>query len=209
MNFETLRQDKWNEAYERRGNILFYPHEEIVRFINKYVRKRTGISDFSDVMPLSASEWKEFASLDIGCGIGRHIRFLDEFGLNPYGIDLSDGAIEEGKRWMRSLHRPDLADKMTVASVTKLPFEDESFHICVSHSVLDCMPRRTAKKGLDEAFRVLKKNGLMYLQGIKEFIGDKGTICELKIIRAEDAMAGSMEYGCRAHAAVRKNGVSV
>lgn len=239
MNFETLRQDKWNEAYERRGNILFYPHEEIVRFINKYVRKRIGISDFSDVMPLSASEWKEFASLDIGYGIGRHIRFLDEFGLNPYGIDLSDGAIEEGKRWMRSLHRPDLADKMTVASVTKLPFEDESFHICVSHSVLDCMPRRTAKKGLDEAFRVLKKNGLMYLdfymddkkgdyeepvlsgfdegtiksfftvQGIKEFIGDKGTICELKIIRAEDAMAGSMEYGCRAHAAVRKNGVSV
>ena len=67
MNFETLRQDKWNEAYERRGNILFYPHEEIVRFINKYVRKRTGISDFSDVMPLSASEWKEFASLDIVC----------------------------------------------------------------------------------------------------------------------------------------------
>ena len=58
MNFETLRQDKWNEAYERRGNILFYPHEEIVRFINKYVRKRTGISDFSDVLRawISAAE---------------------------------------------------------------------------------------------------------------------------------------------------------
>lgn len=235
MSFETMRQDKWNEAYERRGNILFYPHEEIIRFINKYVRKRTGISDFSDIMPLSASEWKEFASLDIGCGIGRHMKLLDEFGLNPYGMDLSDRAIEEGKRWMRSLGKQDAADRMTVASVTELPYDDEFFNICVSHSVLDCMPRETAEKGLNEAFRVLKKKGLMYLdfymddakgdfeepvlsgfdkgtvksyftvKGINDFIGDKGTICECKIIRASDAAAGDMEYGCRAHVTIQKN----
>ena len=163
MNLNSMRQDMWNEAYGRRGNIVFYPNEEIVRFLNRYVRKRTGISDFMDIMPLEASEWRNFASLDIGCGIGRHIKLLDEFGLNPHGIDLSSEAIAEGRKWMGVLDKQELADRMLVASVTDLPYEDDFFNICVSHSVLDCMPRDTARKGLQEAFRVLKKNGLMYL----------------------------------------------
>ena len=32
MSLKTVGQDMWNEAYERVGNVVFYPHEEIVRF---------------------------------------------------------------------------------------------------------------------------------------------------------------------------------
>lgn len=67
MNLKTVGQDMWNEAYDRGGNIVFYPHEEIVRFLNKYVRKRTGITTFKNIMPLTDDEWKKFASLDLGC----------------------------------------------------------------------------------------------------------------------------------------------
>ncbi len=235
MDLGSMGQDLWNEAYRRRGNFVFYPNEDLVRFINRYVRKRTGISDFMDIMPLEASEWRNFKSLDMGCGIGRHIKLLDEFGLNPYGIDLSSDAIAEGRKWMGLLNKQELADRMLVASVTDLPYEDDFFHLCILYGVLDCMPRDTAGKGLEEAFRVLKKNGLMYLdlymddtkgdmdemalagfdkgtvksyytvQSIKDLVGDKGSICEFQIIRTTDADGNAIEYRNRAHVIVRKN----
>ena len=235
MSLKTVGQDMWNEAYERGGNVVFYPHEEIVRFLNKYVRKRTGIAEFKNIMHLTDDEWREFTSLDLGCGIGRHIKLLDEFGLNPYGVDLSSDAVGLGQKWMHSLGKQELADKMTVGSVTELPYENEFFNICVSHSVLDCMPRDLARIGIKEAFRVLKRNGLMYLDfymdgkkgdcdeqakegfdintiksyftedSIKSFIGDKADIHEFKIIRATDVDGNEIEYGCRAHLILQKN----
>lgn len=235
MSLKTVGQDMWNEAYERGGNILFYPHEEIVRFLNKHVRKRTGFIEFRNIMPLADSEWKNFTSLDLGCGIGRHIKLLDEFSLNPYGIDLSSEAVEQGKEWMCSLGKQELEEKMIIGSVTELPYANEFFNICVSHGVLDCMPRDLAKIGIDEAFRVLKRKGLMYLDfymddtkgdcdeqvkegfdkntiksyftvnSLKEFVGDKADIREFRITRITDADGNDIKYCCRAHLILQKS----
>ena len=232
MDLMKQGQNVWNDAYENRGNILFYPHEEIVRFINKFIRKRTGVAEFKNMMQLSDFEWDNFRSLDLGCGIGRHIKFLDEFGLNPYGIDLSNEAIEEGKLWMYSINKKYLADKMIIGSVTKLPYKDNYFNIVVSHSVLDCMPRNMAQEGVDEALRVLKKDGMMYLdfymdfqkgdmdelvqigfdkgtvksyftiESLKEFIGNKADIIEFKVIHWTDDE--NMEYWRRAHLVIQR-----
>lgn len=164
-------QHQWNLSYKRGGNICFYPHEEIVRFINKYVRKRDGINHYYNIMDLKEKEWNSFASLDVGCGVGRHVRFLEDFGLNPVGIDLSDRAIAMGKEWFSSLGRNDLKEKLMVGSVDELPFEDNSFWICVSHGTLDSMPRETAEKGFKEILRVIKPNGLIYLDLIMDLKG--------------------------------------
>lgn len=153
----------WDAAYNRGGNICFYPDVEIVRFINRFIRKRHGVNEFEDLTPLLSADSAAFASLDLGCGIGRHVKFLDEFGLNPYGIDLSGTAVSMGKEWMLSMNRPDLSEKMYVASVAELPFEDDFFGLCVSSGVLDSMPRRIAVQGLKEVKRVLKRDALMYL----------------------------------------------
>ena len=158
----------WNTSYRKGGNILFYPHEEIIRFVNKYVRKRYSIDKFEDKMQLLISHPETFASLDLGCGIGRHVKYLDECGLNPYGIDLSDKAIGLGKQWMKSVERDDLADRLTVASVTEIPFDDDYFSICVSHGVLDSMPREIAVLGMKEVRRVLRADALMYLDLIMD-----------------------------------------
>ena len=135
---------------------------------------------------------------------------------------------------MRVLGKDSLVDKMIVGSATDLPYEDEFFNICVSHSVLDCMARSLAKKGIKEAFRVLKRRGMMYLdfymddqkgdcdelsqtgfdkgtiksyftvKSIKELIGDLADIREFKIIRATDADGNDIPYGCRAHLIIQK-----
>lgn len=232
MNFKEEGQDKWNKAYSRGGNIVFYPHEEIIRFVNKYIRKRLGVNEFKNIMKLSDNEWNNFTSLDLGCGIGRHIIFLEEFGLNPSGIDLSDKAISEGKHWFNTINKGYLADKITVGSVAELPYDNESFNICISHGVLDSMPRDIAKRGISEVYRVLKKRGIMYLDlimnteignndvevqsgyekgtiqsyftvdSIKEFIGDKVEIIEFKIISRGDE--NGIVHNRRAHLVIQK-----
>ncbi len=158
----------WNASYARGGNVCFYPHEEIIRFVNKFVRKRDGADTFHNIMQLSDDAWERFRSLDLGCGMGRHVKFLDEFHLNPYGIDLSDTAVDYGKQWFRATGHFDLCDRLIVGSVAALPFENDSFHICVSHGVLDSMPRETAEAGLREAMRVLCRGGLMYFDLIMD-----------------------------------------
>ena len=168
MEDKILRQNEWNESYAEGGNVLFYPHEEIIRFINKYVRKRTGFASFKNVMNLSECEWKNFKSLDLGCGCGRHVNFLDEFGLNPYGIDLSNKAIALGKEWFKHIGKNSLVDRLLIGNVENLPYPNEFFNICVSHGVLDSMPRDIAQKGIKESFRCLKGGGMMYLDLIMD-----------------------------------------
>ena len=56
MDLMKQGQNVWNDAYENRGNILFYPHEEIVRFINKFIRKRTGVACNCQILSGTTSE---------------------------------------------------------------------------------------------------------------------------------------------------------
>ena len=125
-----------------------------------------------------------------------------------------------------------MAEKLTVGSVTDLPYEDETFWMCVSHGTLDSMARDIAQAGIKETVRVLKKNGLMYLdlimdvqkadkevvveQGyekgtiqsyfnvdsIKQFLGDELQIIEFKIIAWKDEK--EKEINRRAHIIVKK-----
>lgn len=199
MNEKRL---KWNASYSRGGNICFYPNEEIVRFINKYVRKRDGIAHYNNIMDLTEEEWINFASLDLGCGMGRHVKFLDEFNLNPVGIDLSDTAIEMGKDWFSSLGREDLAEKLMIGNVDDLPYEDESFQLCVSHGTLDSMPREIANKGIKEVLRVLKPKGFIYFDLIMDDkYGDRDVIVstgyEKETIQSYFTIDSIKDFVCR------------
>lgn len=230
MQEKNLRQNEWNNSYMGGGNILFYPHEEIIRFINKYVRKRIGYNSFENVMKLSDKDWRDFKSLDLGCGCGRHVKFLNEFGLNPYGIDLSDTAISLGKEWFMHIGEHDLVEKLIVGNVENLPFENNFFNICVSHGVLDSMPRDIAQNGLKESLRCLKKDGMMYfdlimsssdkdeiqtaglekdtvqsyftVESIKKFISTAAKIIDFKIINWTDSNEHIINK--RAHIIIKK-----
>ena len=46
---ETYKE-KWEESYDRYENFIFYPKEEYVKFLNRFVRKRIGINEFAQVL---------------------------------------------------------------------------------------------------------------------------------------------------------------
>lgn len=94
--------------------------------------------------------------LDVGCGTGRLVKFLNENGFEAYGCDKADQAVEQARR---------LNKKRAVikASATSLPFENHSFDLVISISLIEHLNLNEAEKFLIEADRILKPNGFVFL----------------------------------------------
>lgn len=174
-----LKIIEWDEAYKNGGNICFWPHEEIVRFVSKYIRKRVSYDKFIEIR-------KYEKALDLGCGIGRHMKFLDEMSFQAAGIDLSETAVNMGKAWFKALGKENLMNHIQCGSITNMPYEDHAFDFVVSHGVLDSMEFSIAEAGIKEAARVLKKNGLMYFDVIMDENSNKAH---------EEIVKEPLEYG--------------
>jgi SAM-dependent methyltransferase len=155
----SLQREEWDEAYKKGDNFVFYPHEEIIRFVSKHIRKRRNFDEFKVVFrsPVPAR------ILDVGCGIGRHVKFLDEYQLDAYGIDLSPHAIAEAVRLFELQGLSHLKEKIGVASVDDIDFGDGFFDFVISHGVFDSMHFDIAQAGMKEMHRILKPEGMMYL----------------------------------------------
>lgn len=98
-------------------------------------------------------ELKEnFKVLDVGCGNGELINYLnDVIECQYFGIDLDEELINfakaDSKRNM----------EYAVANAEKLPFEDSSFDIIISHTFLTAI--FNVERAFDEMIRVCKPNG--------------------------------------------------
>lgn len=148
----------WDKSYENRDNFVFYPHEEVIRFVSKYVRKRIALGEFRDVAPNSA----QGSVLDLGCGIGRHVMYCHEMGLDTYGIDLSDEAVRVARKWAGQQGFPEPERRIQQGDIRHLPWDDEFFLYAVSHGVLDSMPFEIARAACVELARVMPVDGLFY-----------------------------------------------
>ena len=155
-------QSEWDNSYKNKDNYIFYPHEEVVRFISKYIRKRVGFDIFLDQCEIKEST----KVLDFGCGIGRHMKLLYEFGLNARGFDLSSEAIEVAKSNFSSLGMNEVSKKLDIANIINLPYKSEEFDFMLSHGVIDSMPIDVAQKGFLELYRTLKKGGYIFFDVI-------------------------------------------
>ncbi|MBI3020093.1 MAG: class I SAM-dependent methyltransferase [Parcubacteria group bacterium] len=155
MGKNTLR-DVWDMSYKCGDNFLFYPHEEIVRFANAYVKKRIGATEYKPI-------GKVQRVLDLGCGIGRHVWYFDEMNIETYGIDISKFAIESAKKIAHQIRKEHLIKRFLIMSGAAMKFQNSFFDVIVSHGTLDSMPFVTAKKTMREAVRVLSDGGYMYI----------------------------------------------
>lgn len=158
MKTESTKQSEWDKSYENRDNFVFYPHEEVVRFVSKFVRKRVGLNEFKSVAPNA----EECRILDLGCGIGRHVMYCHEMGLNAYGIDLSDVAIRTALDWGKRQQLPEPEKRILQGDIRALPWNDGFFQYAVSHGVLDSMPFNIAREACVELARVMPVGGLFY-----------------------------------------------
>ena len=151
--------DRWEESYRRFENHLYWPSDEGVRFVARYLRRRRGLDEFIDVAPNA----KGSRMLDLGCGVGRMLAFGTEMGFEMYGIDLSTVAIDAARKWIKRIAPDASADGRIVAGdVRKLPWADAFFDHAMSESALDSMPFATAATGVAEVSRVLKPGGYFY-----------------------------------------------
>jgi ubiquinone/menaquinone biosynthesis C-methylase UbiE len=152
------QEQEWNKSYINRDNFVFYPHEEVIRFVSKYIRKRIGLREFKDIGSFDS----EPKVLDLGCGIGRHVIFCEEMGLDTYGIDVSKEAVKVARTWLvnRGIENPD--HKILQGDIRQLPFSDRFFDYAISHGVLDSMSFDIAQESVSEVARVLAPGGLFY-----------------------------------------------
>src|SRR3989338_4367554 len=143
--------DKWDESYTRGENFIFGPKEESIKFLNRFVRKRTGINTFRDIFDFS----KTIRGLDYGCGVGGQMILMKMYGIDAYGIDISSVAIETARNFTVCSGYPDLADRFQLIEESKnIPFKDGFFDITICEGVLDSMKFDIAKRVLSEIDRV-------------------------------------------------------
>lgn len=88
--------------------------------------------------------------LDCGCGTGRNLDWLKDYG-SAAGIELSSTGLAVA----RAHRRP-----VIQGSVTHLPIADTSVDLATSFDVLYCLPDDAERMALAEMSRVLHPNGL-------------------------------------------------
>lgn len=182
----NIHKQQWEDSYKNRDNFLFYPHEEVIRFISKYVRKRTGLHEFRDVLPNATNA----RILDFGCGIGRHVMCCHDMQIIGYGIDLSEYAVAVARQWAKEkgIHTPE--DRIVAGEARLLPWEDNFFDVAVSHGVLDSMYFEMAREACRELARILKAGGLFYCDLVS---GDDSA--HAREFAGEEIVSSEHEYG--------------
>lgn len=181
------KKNEWDQSYENKENFLFYPDEEMIVFFSRYVMKRIGFKEYRNVI----ENPQNMKVLDLGCGIGRHVAYCHEMGLDAYGIDLSHEAIKVAQEWASKIGVSHPTQKVLQGDIRKLPWPDGFFQCAVSHGVLDSMHFEIAFEACKELARTMASGGLFYCDLIsgndsahpREFAGEevmlgheKGTI---------------------------------
>lgn len=112
---------------------------------------------------------KKLNLLDLGCGSGRHASYLhNNFDhINVHGIEGSATGTAYCKELERRQKLPE--NKTLQGDIRSLPYNDETFDILHSHAVFKYIPlfnqnlNAGADQAMQEAYRVLKQNGVFHL----------------------------------------------
>ena len=151
-------KEEWENSFKNRDNFIFYPDEDVIRFVSKYIRKRVGLDEFENKL----DNLSDIKLLDLGCGIGPNLFFCKEMGVDTYGVDLSLNAINYLLKIAKEKNIDISENKVIQSDVSMLPFKDEFFEFVIARSVLDSVDANTAKKGFLEVARVMKKDSYFY-----------------------------------------------
>lgn len=131
---------KWNRHYERPKARLSYPDENLVRILSK------SLSETENKQNLSA--------VDIGCGSGRHLSLLSDFGIEKIiGLDYSMPSLQISKKHPHSL--------LLNCDSEKLPFGDMKIDLALCWGSLHYSDKISFGMKMSEIFRILKKDGFL------------------------------------------------
>lgn len=94
--------------------------------------------------------------LDVGCGTGLLVKFLNENGFEALGCDIA----EEGLKIGRTRNKE---GSLIKASAQKLPFKNQSFDLITAISLIEHLTPKETTKFLAETRRVLKPQGYFFI----------------------------------------------
>ena len=159
---------EWEKSYSQGDNNILYPQSEVIRFLNRFIRKRNNDGTFSALIKKDADQ--VINGLDFACGVGTHCITFKDFNIEGYGVDISKTAINIAKKRSRLIGLDDNRFKALDPNSQKLHFNDNFFDFVVAESCLDSMPFTTAQSYIHELKRVT--DGLIYAS----FIGHNDSI---------------------------------
>lgn len=93
--------------------------------------------------------------LEGGCGMGQYLAYYALAGRRVVGLDFAQQALKNLRRRQNHLD-------LCAGDVSRLPFADETFDLYYSGGVVEHF-EGGAEKSLQEAHRVLKKNGVLLI----------------------------------------------
>lgn len=103
--------------------------------------------------------------LDFGCAWGRIAFQLQEKGYHVTGFDVNQNAIEQAvEQALKNNQKNRTKVKFETADATNLHYGEETFDSCIIQAFMTTITRpEERRKIINEAYRVLKENGVLYL----------------------------------------------
>ena len=146
-------QEQWINLHKQKRHQPRYPHQLVVSFVLRTFKQGGAI-------------------LDLGCGAGRHLKFLAENGFEAYGCDYSSSGIQASQELLASAN---LKANFEIASVDNLPYDDEFFDGLICFGVLYYNDKQSIQKAASEIFRVLKKGSkaLIFVRNLEDYRYEK------------------------------------
>jgi len=134
--------------------------------------------------------------LDVGCGGGRHLVWLERQGFPAHGTDSAPNGLARARAW---LQREERAVRIALADMRDLPFVSDRFGAAIAYHVLYHGLRADVRRALAEVERVLRDEGLFVgtLLSTRTWKHGEGTRLEdLTYIQERGPEAGVPHHYC-------------
>ena len=141
MNINPSQPRGWDKLISEREYNLFDPDPLVIRFVEK--RAEEGCR----------------STLDLGCGLGRHTRYLESKQITTCAMDISGEAVNSTEEL---LSRDRLHRTICQGDMLTLPFRKETFDLVLAWRVLHLERRTAILKAAREIVRVLKPGAYLY-----------------------------------------------
>jgi len=99
----------------------------------------------------------------LDCGAGGRLpplTMFNEFGFKTHGIDISKNQIKHANDYSNT---KGMTLNIVEGDMRKLPFDNESFSYIYSYNTIFHLTKKDMKQAIDDIRRVLKKDGLFYV----------------------------------------------
>ena len=158
INTSFMDQKRWNDVCGASNLNEIKTNPELFIIEPRNVSKSK--QDLIDVMTNSDTKLIGLENkriLEFGSGRGEFSVLLAKLGGRVIGIDIGSDLIELSKL-VAELNN--VKCDFVVGSIDKLPFEDNSFDFVVGNGILHHLPKQGVLDSLNEAYRVLKPDGI-------------------------------------------------